>query len=363
MNAYILRVLVYVIFQVKTFPSSLVHWVRIKIFKEHKRYELKTAWAENLEGKYAIFAIYPGTTTIQSCLRILGSLNENGFTVLVIVNRNKNSREWIGVFEREKCVLVDRPNLGRDFGAYQAGLRLLNQNTNLPQITRLVLVNDTAYISPKCQIEFLSSFFAQNEYTCLFKHYQGVVHASSNLIQITPRNTDFHSFFNFWRKYYPHNSRLKVVFKGEHELSKKIGIENLRPATEKLSLLPCDFMPIERNQLSTWIKRSNPELLSTLEFQDYQKEESDEIITNFAFENSQVSNALGLYLARKYHFPLKLDLPYYLLASKSSMVEVLKKGECNDIELEAIGQILESKGTISIGTPLQRLFKSFGLQA
>jgi hypothetical protein len=84
---------------------------------------------------------------------------------------------------------------------------------------------------------------------------------------------------------------------------------------------------------------------------------------DFAFENSQISNAMGLYLARTYHFPLKLDLPYYLLASKSSLIEVLKKGGCSDIELEAIGKILESKGTISIGSPLQRLFKSFGLQA
>lgn len=357
-----MRALVYALNHVKTRPSAFVHWIRINIFKEHKRYELKTAWTENLQGKYAVFAIYPGTTTIQSCLRILESLNENGFTVLVIVNRNKNSREWLGVFERENCVVVDRPNLGRDFGAYQAGLRLLGQNTNLPQITRLVLVNDTAYVSPKCQSEFLSSFFAQNEYTCLFKHYQGVIHASSNLIQITPKNANFHSFLNFWKKYYPYNSRLKVVFKGEHELSKKIGIEHLRPATNKIAIFPPELTPIERNQLTSWITRSNPELIGSLQFQNYERVESDKIMVSHVFENSQVSNALGLYLARKYHFPLKLDLPYYLLAPKSSLVEVLKNGGCSDIELETLGKILESKGTISLGSPLHRLFKSFGIQ-
>lgn len=362
MSFYLLRVLVYALYQVKTRPSAFVHWIRIHIFKEHKRYDLKTAWTENLEGKYAVFAIYPGTTTIQSCLRILESLNENGFTVLVVVNRNKNSREWLEFFEGKNCVVVDRPNLGRDFGAYQAGLRLLDQKTNLLQISRLVLVNDTSYISPKCQNEFLSGFFAQNEYTCLFKHYQGVIHASSNLIQITPRNIDFRSFLNFWEKYYPHNSRLKVVYKGEHELSKKMGIENLRPATKKLELLSLDLLPIERHQLTTWINRSYPEIIRNLKFQNYRKEESDEIMSSFVFENSQVSNALGLYLARKYHFPLKLDLPYYLLSPKRSLVEVLKNGGCNDIELEKIAQILESKGTINIGSLLQRLFKSFGIQ-
>ena len=362
MSFYLLRVLVYALYQVKTRPSAFVHWIRIHIFKEHKRYDLKTAWTENLEGKYAVFAIYPGTTTIQSCLRILESLNENGFTVLVVVNRNKNSREWLEFFERENCVVVDRPNLGRDFGAYQAGLRLLDQKTNLLQITRLVLVNDTSYVSPKCQNEFLSSFFAQNESTCLFKHYQGVVHASSNLIQITPKNANFHSFLNFWKKYYPYNSRLKVVFKGEHELSKKIGIEYLRPATNEVAILPLELRPMERNQLSTWLTRSNPELMESLQFQNYERVESDKIMAAHAFENSQVSNALGLYLARKYHFPLKLDLPYYLLTPKSSLVEVLKNGGCGDIELEKIAQILESKGTITIGSPLQRLFKSFGIQ-
>jgi hypothetical protein len=363
MTFYLLRVLVYVLHQVKTLPSECVHWIRINIFKEHKRYVLKTAWTENLEGKYAVFAIYPGTTTIQSCLRILESLNKSGFTVLVVVNRNKNSQEWLRVLGQENCIVVDRPNLGRDFGAYQAGIRLLNKNKNLLEVTRLVLVNDTTYISPKCQTEFLSGFFAENEYECSFKHYQGVVHASSSLIQITPSNIDFQAFLNFWEKYYPHNSRLKVVFQGEHELSKRIGIENLRPATKRVEFLPAEFKPEERNQLVTWILRSNPNFLTSLGFQNYERKESDELMVRYAFENCQISNALGLYLARKYHFPLKLDLPYYLLASKKSLVEVLQNGGCSEIEIKIIEQNIELKGSTSIGTPLQRLFKSFGIQA
>jgi hypothetical protein len=363
MNLVLIRVLIFVIHWLKDLPINFFYWIRIKIFREHKRYDLKTAWINNLKGKYAVFAIYPGTTAIESCLRILKSLNQNGFTVLVIVNRNKNSHEWLSLLEHENCIVVDRPNLGRDFGAYQAGLRLLDQKTDLLQVTRLVLVNDTAYISPKCQNEFLSSFFAQNEQNCLFKHYQGTLHASSNLIQITPSDIDFQSFLNFWKEYYPHNSRLKVVFQGEHELSKRIGIHHLRAATEKVEFLVPDLKLEERHQLLSWILRCNPTFLSSLEFQNIDKKESDELMVRFAFENCQISNALGLYLSRKYHFPLKLDLPYFLLASKHSIVEVLRNGGCSDFEIITIKKILESKGSLNIGSPFQRLSKSFGIQA
>jgi hypothetical protein len=344
-------------------PIDFVYWIRIKILNEHKRYQLKSAWTENPEGKYAVFAIYPGTTTIQSCLRILESLNSNNFTVLVVVNRNKYSHDWLKVLEQESCILVDRVNLGRDFGAYQTGLRILEENINLLQITKLVLVNDTAYISPKCQTEFLTSFFAQNMNNCLFKHFQGVVHASSNLIQIIPNKVDFDSFLLFWKAYYPYNSRIKVVFKGEHELSKKIGIEHLSPATKMIETLPPDLNPEERNQLVTWISKKNSSFIRNLEFQNYDRSVSDKLMANYAFENCQVSNSLGLYLARKYHFPLKLDLPYYLLASKTSMVHVLKNGGCSDTEIIIVEKILESKGSIDIGSPLQQLAKSFGLRS
>jgi hypothetical protein len=154
-----------------------------------------------------------------------------------------------------------------------------------------------------------------------------------------------------------------VVFKGEHELSKKIGIEHLSPATKMIEALPPDLNPEERNQLVTWISKKNSSFIRNLKFQNYDGSVSDKLMANYAFANCQVSNSLGLYLARKYHFPLKLDLPYYLLASKASIIQVLKNEGCSNTEIKVVEKILESKGSINIGSPLQQLAKSFGLQS
>ena len=338
------------------------HWIKIRVFNSHLKYEMKTDWIENRRGKYAVFAIYPGTTTVQSCLRILKSLTENHFTVLVVVNKNRFAREWIQILQNENCVILERPNLGRDFGAYQSGIRFLREKVNFLNVSKLVLINDTAYVSPKCQTEFLSKFFAQNEYSCLFKHYQGVVHASSNLIQIEPVHIDLESFLYFWKKYYPYNSRLKVVFRGEHELSKKIGVDYLRPASKKIELLPAELLPEERAQMYRWIYRSNPDILISQGYQGLLEKDSDKELVRFAFENSQVSNALGLFLTRKYNFPIKLDLSYYLLVSKASIIEVLRKSGCDDAEIYDVESLLESKGSINLGSPLERAFKSIGIR-
>lgn len=313
-------------------------------------------------GNYAVFAIYPGTTSEESCLRIIESLIKNDFDVLIVINRNAKSTAWVKFFKGRGCTILERPNIGRDFGAYQAGIRFLLKNLPKNKIKRLVLVNDTCYVSPKSQVRFLNGFFEQDEYSTLLKHYQGVVHGSANLLNLNLHKFDSSEFFRFWRKYYPSNSRIRVVFRGEHRLSVAIQPKNLIPSTQILASDSHRLNKSELSQLLIWTNRSSPERYEIFQNMDSKNSYSaNQNLVQYCFENLQVSNGLGLYLSRRYFFPLKLDLPYYLLSTKSDVIEVLRNQGCSNDECVKINDILERKGSLNIGSPFDRILRAFGI--
>jgi hypothetical protein len=362
LSSIVLKVLAYSLYKVLQFPSEFLNWVKVRVLGIHKRYTIEDPLVVKDFGKYAVFAIYPGTTSEESCLRIIESLVKNDFDVLIVINRNAKSTAWVNFLKGRGCTILERPNIGRDFGAYQAGIRFLLKNIPKNKIKRLVLVNDTCYVSPKSQVKFLNAFFAQDEYSTLLKHYQGVVHGSANLLTLNLHKFDSSKFFHFWRKYYPTNSRIKVVFRGEHRLSSAIQLKNLIPSTKILGSDSHRLNLAELSQLLTWTNRSSPEIYEV--FQQLNTKDpafATQYLVQYCLENLQVSNGLGLYLSRRYFFPLKLDLPYYLLATRSHVIETLRNQGCSKDECLKIYDILESKGSLNIGSPVERIFRAFGI--
>lgn len=337
-------------------------WIQIRVLHRHNKITLHTPsffWTKN---KIAVFAVYPGTTTITSNLRILKALLETHHDVLVVFNQNALVNQWIDEFKQYPCMIISRPNIGRDFGAYQSGIRYISKNLNEELIQKLVLVNDTCYVSPKIYKEFLLDFFNQEEFNCIFKHHQGVVHAASSLIVINKVKISSLEFNNFWKRYFPTNIRIRVVFKGEHELTRVLGPTYFKPATDGLKNLGSGFQIDEMIQMRLWIQRSFPELLTiTRDLGTNLDPQYMNLEANFCLENLQVSNALGLFLTRKFHFPLKLDLPYQLLTTHSSILDRLSTGGCDTDELNQISSVLSQKGSIAIGTPYVRVLRRFGV--
>lgn len=362
MSSIIIKIFAYALYKVSQFPSNCLNWIKVRVLGTHKKYSIEDPFFTKNFGNYAIFAIYPGTTSEESCLRIIESLIKNDFDVLIVINRNAESSAWVNFFKGRGCAILERPNIGRDFGAYQAGIRFLLKNLPKNKIKRLVLVNDTCYVSPKSQIKFLNGFFQQDEYNTLLKHHQGVVHGSANLLNLNLNRFDSNEFFHFWSKYYPSNNRIKVVFRGEHRLSSVIQTRNLTPATETLIHDLHRLNPNELSQLLIWTNRSSPETYEIFKHMTSTNNSiASQALVQFCFENLQVSNGLGLYLSRRYYFPLKLDLPYYLLVNRTDVVELLRNQGCSDDECLKIYGILERKGSLNIGSPFQRILKAFGI--
>ena len=67
-------------------PKKLTEWIQIRIFNKHTK--CRTWKLGKITSKLAIVATYPGTTPIESIRRMMESIKNQGFSVLVIVNEN-----------------------------------------------------------------------------------------------------------------------------------------------------------------------------------------------------------------------------------------------------------------------------------
>lgn len=98
-------------------------------------------------SRVAIVVIFDSARLIDhDLLKTLKRLTEINYAVVLVANRlpNKLVMDVISnVF-----TLIVRPNVGRDFAAYKAGLNWVDQQKNLKSLDRLILFNDSVSWTP-----------------------------------------------------------------------------------------------------------------------------------------------------------------------------------------------------------------------
>jgi hypothetical protein len=356
----ILKIIFYVISYVRAIPKLVLNWINVRIKTKHLKYEVvkKHSLLEN--GKFAIIAVYAGTGTYISLKRQIELFEKFEYNILVIFNENNLSRNWAQELKNSNCSILHRKNIGADFGAYKLGVKYL-QDTNQELISEIILANDSIYYTP-ASINGLKGFLTSGSpLNCLFYHKQGVRHAGSMLIKFDFSSLDQNIFWQFWKEYYPYATKLQVVHKGEHMLSKSVGHEYFQPVVNlnKVDLVYKDMSIAEIAQAQVWAKRSSQTLYEHVYLAanalDYRR------ILHFSISNLQISNSIGLWVARNLDLPFKLDLPQVGLSSVSDLLELAELQGCQKDELEELQKLLNLRPNVTEGAYFKNSLKLIGL--
>ena len=123
--------------------GSLVlgRWYYDTFLRKHRRIE---NGSYSLSSKICIYVVYPTTPECASQLVAIKSLQQDGFSVLVVSNKylEESLRQKILSFA---SVLIERVNFGYDFGAYREGVLYLYENELDKKLTHLMLMNDSCW--------------------------------------------------------------------------------------------------------------------------------------------------------------------------------------------------------------------------
>ncbi|WP_431300397.1 rhamnan synthesis F family protein [Tabrizicola sp. BL-A-41-H6] len=92
--------------------------------------------------KYAIFLLYQPKAVPRSVFLTLEYLVDRGYAPLVVINGSV-APEHIPALRRRSWLLVQRGNIGYDFGGYRDGLRVLRERVD--SLERLIVMNDSVW--------------------------------------------------------------------------------------------------------------------------------------------------------------------------------------------------------------------------
>ena len=339
----------------------MLDFINIRIKNKHKIYKIITT-SSSTSTKIAIVAAFPRGKLLKSICRLVDRLRINGYHVIVIINEGSSkSKDWIDELSNRDLTIICRPNIGRDFGAYQAGINYVQNMPTYSNLERIVLANDSVYYFPDSE-NFLDNLLNfDGNWVAMFVNFQYHVHAQSFFEIFSRELFASKAFVDFWNNYYPTNTRHKVINDGEVKLTQTM---------IKAGFLPKPFVTSDLIELSGLNHLITAEekfaLWSGFGFTrtdlSPESEEAHELQLRRIFTTLNPSHHVGVVATRVVKAPLKLDLLRTGLVSLSGLTDVARIAGTTDLELEDFTAEMSSKGSNVSFRGFHKLWREFGYE-
>ena len=206
-----------------------------------------SAGALDLGQEACIYLIFPTKGVLPSHVRALRTLVDAGITPVAVSNLplSDNDRELLYPLTMQ---VIERPNVGYDFGGYRDGVLELAER--LPALNRLWLMNDSTWLIPqptnwfedarKLNVDFVgaTSNFAMprvdperfRDISWTFSNTHRNFHYASYALGIGSRILSDDDFLDFWKKLEIRNDKSRTVRRGEIGLTQFVLKKGFRHA-------------------------------------------------------------------------------------------------------------------------------------
>lgn len=259
----------------------------------------------------AILACYP-VRDDPTMLWQMEELRRAGFEILLVANCRLDA-ELSAQYARLVQTVIERPNIGRDFGAYRDGYLHLAGLGLLDNLDELLLVNDTIVFPLFDAAAFWQRLRAlPYPVAAPYENFSYGRHLQSFMILLRQGAPAHPAVRAFWDAYRPVDTRQQAIRKGEVGFSKALRRAGIRfgPLCDALYLV--DTLPADAD--AEWI-------LATLDLLNVERpqkilqrplaEQRAALRREFGLRSiaTNPSHSVGLYLAARGALPLvKKDL-------------------------------------------------------
>lgn len=204
------------------FPAILSDFRDIKIHKKHLQMALvRESNALGCAKKVALVALYPRGPLLNSVKRLITTLLDQDFEVIAIVNQSVD-RDWTPDLSLLPITLIERQNIGRDFGAFKCGVNYLLESGKLETIDSLLTCNDSVFYGYRFR-NFLERFDVNSDsWITAFLNFEKHTHAQSFFQSFSKDILRTSEFQKFWKNYYPSRRRIHIIDRGEVRLSQTL---------------------------------------------------------------------------------------------------------------------------------------------
>ncbi len=267
------RELIRLLWQTLAIPRALYDRFFVTLWYDiSKRRKIREEQGEVQEqGKVAIYLIFPKMGLLESHRRALEYIRSAGYAPLIVSNLPLSETDRL---ELKKLAwrVIERPNIGYDFGGYRDGY--LSLQPILHKLTRLVFLNDSSWFPiPQTSnwlldAEALGVDFAgaatsygilrvgREQYHSIQWEYNPSLsefHYCSYAISIGPKLLQNSKFLRFWKNYKLTAKKNKVVRHGEIGMS-RFAVDNkfTHGATYDIRTLPDSLASCSDDELNRY---------------------------------------------------------------------------------------------------------------
>lgn len=177
-------------------------------------------------GRFAVLLIYCDGSLPAFTRTFIQAIERSSFNLIAVSNGDLDAASRAYLLEHSR-LLIDRNNIGRDFGGYKDAIAILMQR--FPHVSRLVLANDSVFYLPQGLNKLVAELDGDQEFIGVSEIFEHHYHVASFLISFGPAVLASLAFRRFWTRYRPFNSRRWAILQGEGVLTATLIAAGFQP--------------------------------------------------------------------------------------------------------------------------------------
>jgi hypothetical protein len=178
------------------------------------------------DGAFLIFVFYATGPLPGFTRTFIDAVARSPFNLILVANAPVENSLAADLLSR-CCLLIERANVGRDFGAYKDGIGVLMER--FPGVQRLVIANDSVFYLQDGLDSLLRALNGSEDFIGVSEVYDHHYHVASFLQSFSRRVLTSAAFRRFWENYRPIGTRRWAILKGEGALTSALLKAGFRP--------------------------------------------------------------------------------------------------------------------------------------
>lgn len=201
-------------------------WSRIRCHLDPRLYSERLRLRRVSEGaiakkgdRFILFVIYARhevPSFIQTVIDAIGRSRLN-----LVISTNARISEELRATLLEKChLLIERADLGRDFGGYKDGISVIERRYGTPE--RLILLNDSLFFLERGLDSLIAGLDDDDDLIAMTEDFHLYYHLQSFALSFSRRVLQHRRIRKYWRKYRPVSTRYWAIQQGERLLTYRL---------------------------------------------------------------------------------------------------------------------------------------------
>jgi hypothetical protein len=177
-------------------------------------------------NRHVLFTFYDRYVIPAFTDTVLEAIRRRGLNLVISTNARITPAVREALLAR--CsLLIERADLGRDFGGYKDGISIIQQRFGAPD--RLILLNDSLFYFQEGLDDFVAALDGEADVIAMTEVFEHHYHLGGFALSLSGRALESRRVRKYWRKYRPIPTRRWSVHKGEVGLTRTLMKAGFKP--------------------------------------------------------------------------------------------------------------------------------------